>query len=224
MRDGLDHILVAANDLERGCDTVEAATGVRPAFGGAHPGRGTCNALASLGDGLYLEVIAPDPAQSSHGDLVRRLQALQEPALCWWAARCADLGQVNTRRSGQGLEISEIKQGHRLTGSGERVEWSALYLPVARFGAATPFLIDWGAAAHHPSKTAPQVGRLTGFEISTPDLPAFESAMDGIEFGPTVICSLGDAPSMIARIETADGRLVELRTPVDFPPVYPPRP
>ena len=224
MRDGLDHILVAANDLDRGCDTVEAATGVRPAFGGAHPGRGTCNALASLGDGLYLEVIAPDPAQPAEGDLVHRLKALETPALCWWAARCTDLGQVQTLLAGRGYEPGAIKQGHRLTGSGERVEWSALYLPVPQFGAATPFLIDWGAAAHHPSKTAPQVGRLIAFEIATPDLPSFESTLAGIPFGPTVTCSAAPAPAMTARIETADGRLVELRTPPDFPPVYPPRP
>lgn len=223
MLDGLDHILIAASDLARGCDVIEAATGVRPEFGGAHPGRGTCNALASLGSGLYLEVIAPDPEQSSDGELVRRLRCFDRPALGWWAARCANLAQVNTRMSALGLETGEIKRGHRLTASGDRVEWSALYVQVARFGAATPFLIDWGAASHHPSKSAPRADRLTGLEIALPDLSAFRSAIEVIELGPLVTCRESEQPSMTVRIESPKGDLIELRTPGAFPPVYPPR-
>src|SRR5438034_11265512 len=37
----LDHILLGSNDLDRGIAFVEEHTGVRAAFGGVHPGRGT---------------------------------------------------------------------------------------------------------------------------------------------------------------------------------------
>ena len=95
----LDHILLGCNDLQRGIDFVEQHTGVRAAFGGVHPGRGTQNALLSLGERRYLEIIAPDPHQSG-SPLIREdrdLHKISEPRLVGWAAHPRNIEALATQ-------------------------------------------------------------------------------------------------------------------------------
>jgi hypothetical protein len=91
----LDHILLGCSVLDRGIDFVAQHTGVRATFGGVHPGRGTQNALLSLGEKHYLEIIAPDPEQP-HAPDHYGLQKLTEPRLVTWAAHPGRLLQWKT--------------------------------------------------------------------------------------------------------------------------------
>ena len=77
----LDHLLWGAPDLRDGAGAFAAATGVKPAGGGSHPGFGTRNDLASLGAGVYFEVISPDHGQERLGPRAARLARLAAPRL-----------------------------------------------------------------------------------------------------------------------------------------------
>src|SRR5215218_9908409 len=61
----LDHVILGIDSLERGMRLLREATGVAPVVGGVHPGRGTRNALMALGDGRYLELLAPNYADTA---------------------------------------------------------------------------------------------------------------------------------------------------------------
>src|SRR5438128_11790750 len=100
----LDHILLGCNDLQRGISFVEQHTGVRAAFGGVHPGRGTQNALLSLGTRRYLEIIAPDPKQAGV-EQYPVITKLAEPRLIGWAAHRDDLDEFAEQLRKQGIEF-----------------------------------------------------------------------------------------------------------------------
>src|SRR6202012_2445144 len=108
----LDHILLGCPNLDEGIAYVEERVGVRAAFGGGHPGVGTQNALLSLGDRRYLEIIAPDPNQPKAED-ARGLKSLKEPRIIGWAAHPGNLDDYAQQLKKQGIEAIGPNPGSR---------------------------------------------------------------------------------------------------------------
>ncbi len=97
----LDHLVYAAPDLEAAVDDLERRFGVRAVPGGSHPGRGTRNALIGLGEGAYLEILAPDPDQPlPDGPRWLGADASAGPRLTSWAVRTSDLAGIVAPRGG----------------------------------------------------------------------------------------------------------------------------
>ena len=88
----IDHVVVAAIDLEQGVRYVREQLGVDIPFGGEHPLMGTHNHLMQLGDAVFLEVIAVNPLGEQpvqprwYGldDPYVRARIAEEPALVGW--------------------------------------------------------------------------------------------------------------------------------------------
>src|SRR5882672_1261160 len=114
----LDHIILGCNDLDLGMELVEQNTGVRPAIGGVHPGRGTRNALLSLGERRYLEIIAPDPAQS---EIVHfpQLRSMTDPRLIGWAAHPTDIAALAKQLRENKVEFTGPSDGSRKRPDGQ---------------------------------------------------------------------------------------------------------
>jgi Glyoxalase-like domain len=165
----IDHLVYACPDLDAMVAELTRRTGVRPEGGGQHPGLGTHNALLSLGDRTYLEIIAPDPAQPESAEpLPFGLDHLTAPALRAWAAAPSDLDAVVRQARADGFDYGDIVTRQRRAPDDRELSWRMTTYPHDGAVAVVPFLIDWGTQSH-PARTAPAGLRLTEFRILAPD-------------------------------------------------------
>lgn len=176
----LDHILLGSHDLKSGIAFVEKQTGVRAVFGGVHPGRGTQNALLSLGDRRYLEIIAPDPAQPDvKNPLAPELRSLTKPRLVGWAAHPGNLIAFAERLRAAGIAFQGPTPGSRKRPDGRLLQWQALNLADDFYG-LLPFFIEWAADSPHPSTDTPKGCSLLSFAAETPDPTNFNAKLKAL--------------------------------------------
>ena len=164
----LDHMLLGCGDLDKGIDFVERHLGVRAAFGGVHPGRGSRNALLSLGDRHYLEIIAPDPEQPRSAD-ERQLYRIEAPRLIGWAAHVDDIEALTRQLTAAGIAFKPPRDGSRKRPSGQMLRWKTLNLGDDA-GGLLPFFIEWSKDSLHPAADAPGGCRIDRFELATPQV------------------------------------------------------
>jgi len=153
----IDHLLLGAPNLETGMAFVAERLGVVPAIGGSHPQWGTRNALLALDDGLYFEIIAPDPAAG--GPDAFGFHAFLAPRLFTWVIRDPDLETRTRLATRHRIPLGAIQHGGRQRPDGSTLSWrltDPLALPCSGL---VPFFIDWGGSPH-PSTTARRAGRL----------------------------------------------------------------
>src|SRR4029077_9822916 len=159
----LDHIILGCSDLDKGIEFVHDATGVLPAMGGVHPGRGTRNALLSLGERRYLEIIAPDPAQQKIVHFPQ-LRDMKVPRLIGWAVHPPDIAAAAKLLSENKVAFQGPDDGSRKRPDGRVLNWKTINLADDRHG-ILPFFIEWSADSVHPSKDAPKKCNLDYFSV-----------------------------------------------------------
>jgi hypothetical protein len=192
----IDHVVVAIRSLDEGIAQFEALTGVKAGAGGRHPGRGTENALVSLGGGSYLEIIAPqkDAKLSSEDAKMRDLSRL---TIIDWAVRIIDVDDALASLRRAGFGTSPPQPGARLTPSGERLDWMTFGLAAARIDTA-PFFIRWSPNTRHPSTTAPGGCALERLVVRDPAADRLQAVMKALEVSGVTV-----APGAASKIEVS---------------------
>jgi hypothetical protein len=205
--DAFDHLLLGVSDLDHGIDWFEQRAGVRPVMGGVHPGRGTRNALVSLDGAHYLEIIAPDPAQTVK-DPQFQLSSLTQPRLIKFAVKTNDIGITATSLRGAGAHPIGPFDGLRRTASGALLRWKILWLE-SKFQSGEidpiPFFIEWASDSTHPSKNAPAGCMIEDLRFEHPCSEELLGALRSLGLEAKVAQT--DEVRIVALVQTLKGRM-----------------
>lgn len=202
----IDHIIVGVADLDAGIAELERVTGVRASYGGEHPGRGTRNALMSLGDDTYLELLAPDPAQQpADKDELRELQALARPTPIGWAVSGRNEPELRAALAAKGFRLSPAAPGSRRKPDGSILRWLTFGYedfddPLA------PFFIFWADPALHPSRTSAGGCSLTEIVIHHSRADPLREAIAPLRLD--VVTAAGPRARMRVRLRCGNGDVV----------------
>ena len=204
----LDHLVIAAADLESGQAWLEDRTGLKMQPGGEHAYFGTHNALLGLG-GSYLEVIAVDPAAPApayprwFGLDTRELQQrlLAGPALIHWV--------VTVQNMGAALHLSTENHGEALALSRGSNRWQ---LSVPRGGAlpmggVLPSLIEWESVS--PASNLRSAAVLERLTLTTLDPARLSAALETLDFTGTPI-QIEPGPTRLQATLKVNGREIQL--------------
>jgi len=165
MLNQLDHIIIAAPDLEIARAWFEDLTGVMPEEGGSHPGLATRNALVSFGRGCYLEIVAPDPAQEIEGSFAEPFTLLDAPTIYHWVVQVDAIEHMRAGLIDRGATVGATKSISRRNTAGDLLSWKMLGVTGHPHGGLLPLYIDWQGCPH-PSSSVQYVGNLLQFEVS----------------------------------------------------------
>lgn len=204
----LDHLVYGTTDLARGVAEIEKRLGVVPTPGGQHPGRGTRNALVSLGPGAYLEIIGPDPDQPPPSEpRVFGLDTLGASRLVTWAAKGTNLGRLHAQALRQGVPLGALASGSRRRPDGATLSWQFTDPATVVADGIVPFFIDWGSSPH-PEASAAKGASLVSLRAEHPDPARVEHLLRTV--GLDLAVTRGARPALVAVIDSPRGR-VELR-------------
>lgn len=204
----VDHLVYATPDLDRGVREIEDLLGIRATAGGRHPGRGTRNTLLALGEGVYLEIVGPDPDQPPPPSARWfGIDTLTSPRLTAWAAKSSDVDGLRDRALRQGITLGNVQAGRRQQPDGVELSWRFTDPGHVVADGIVPFFIDWGQSPH-PSRSAASGATLVELRAEHPRDRDIQWMFQTL--GIQIPVSAARQPALVAIVEGRLGR-VELR-------------
>lgn len=163
----LDHIVLAAPDLDVAMEQFKTLTGMAVRECGSMKGIGIRRARIAFDETTYLEIIAPNASQPGPiGQLIvnKRLQELTPFA---YAIRYAKTEDLCKQVKQFGYTPDHICMFGAPGDDGTQRKWDMLHLHGHSLGGICPFFINWDNT-EHPGPKLPMVGLLKKFSIRAP--------------------------------------------------------
>jgi len=201
----IDHLVIGVAALDAGVREFEELTGVRPAYGGEHPDRGTHNALISLGNRTYLELLAPRPGAGVTESL-RFLADLAELTPVMWAVSTDDITQTAERLASAGYEASKPVPGSRKQENGSTLHWTVFEMADPNLAGA-PFFIEWSETSDHPSASSPDGCELGSLVIEDPEPDRLLGLIQLLGLNINVVQAPASLLTIVLRCPNGDIRL-----------------
>lgn len=203
----IDHITLTAPTLEAGAAYVRQQLCVEMQPGGEHPQMGTHNRLLRLGESMFLEVIAVNPAAKAPNrprwfalDQMARDAA---PRVAAWVAACDDIDAAVAAATPHHFGIVEAM-------SRGQASWKVT-IPVdgsLSMQGVAPSLIQWTAQAHPASRLEDRGCTLVGLVGFHPQAEEIAMMLTAIGFAGDFSVgnsAPGELPRLVARIRTPSG-------------------
>gem|GEM_PF-61313 len=210
MQPQIDHLVIAARNLEEGSEYLFGALGLRPQEGGEHAAQGTHNRVLRLGEDCYLEVIAINPhaLKPSHPRWFELdSEAMQErlrrkPLLLTWAVRTDRIEQLADR--------SIAPLGSVTAMSRDNLRWLLTITEGGRLpgGGILPFLIQWDKTVHPASRMMDagcSLVSLRGFHPQTDEILAALRSLGADQLISLEPIPSHETPRLAALIQTPSG-------------------
>ena len=197
----LDHLAVAAADLDAGSAHVRDALGIEMPPGGRHPLMATHNRLARLGDDEFLEVIAVDPNATPARPRWFGLDRFGDapPRLGTWIVRTDDIDATLARLPGEcgpAVEVTRGDLGWRLSVPDDGS------MP---FGGMFPAIIEWPARPLPATRMTGIGCALEALVVRHPEADRIEALLGDALADPRVRFEAGGPVGLEATIATPDG-------------------
>ncbi len=133
----IDHIVIAVDDLETAVRDYRDL-GFTVVRGGVHANRATHNALITLADGTYLELLAATGEAPLPGLIDFSVLLQHGEGWVGFALGAADLEAEAARLRAEGFAVGEVMPGERRRADGTVIRWQLALLD----GGFAPFLIE----------------------------------------------------------------------------------
>ena len=198
----IDHIVLAAPDLDEAMGEFEKKTGLAATIAGTIKGLGIKCARISFTDSSYLEIIAPDPkGPGPIGELIKS-KGIKELTPFHFAIRSRRAEALKDEVTKFGYTPDHITMfGAKADGTPRK--WEMLYLYGHKIGGACPYFINW-ANSDHPCATLPVVGKLKKVVIRAPEDDPVHKLLEHTK-AEGITVEIGDKPKLAVSFSSPEG-------------------